>query len=64
MAAAAAGAARIIVSDVVSSRLDLAARLGATDMVDATEGTAVEQIRELTGGQGVDFSVESTGIPE
>jgi aryl-alcohol dehydrogenase len=64
MAAAAAGAARIIVTDVHASRLDLAAHLGATHVVDASTGTAVEQIRELTGGQGVDYSVESTGVPE
>jgi aryl-alcohol dehydrogenase len=64
MAAAAAGAARIIVSDVHASRLDLAARLGATDLVDATDGTSVEQIRELTDGQGVEYSVESTGMPD
>jgi len=64
MAASAAGAARIIVSDVHASRLNLATQLGATDVVAATESTAVEQILELTGGQGVDFSVESTGIPE
>jgi aryl-alcohol dehydrogenase len=64
MAASAAGAARIIASDVHPSRLELATRLGATDVVDATAGDTVEQISELTGGQGVDFSVESTGIPE
>jgi aryl-alcohol dehydrogenase len=64
MAAVAAGAARVVVSDVHASRLDLAAHLGATDVVDATAGTAVEQIRELTDGHGVDFSVESTGIPD
>jgi len=63
MAASAAGAARIIVSDLHASRRELATQLGATDVVDATAG-AVEQILELTGGQGVDFSVESTGIPE
>jgi aryl-alcohol dehydrogenase len=64
MAAVVAGAARIIVSDVQPSRLDLASRLGATDVVDATGGTAVEQTRELTGGAGVEFSVECTGIPD
>ncbi|MEU2621051.1 NAD(P)-dependent alcohol dehydrogenase [Streptomyces sp. NPDC007157] len=67
MAAAAAGAARIIVTDPHSARLDLAAHLGATDVLDATdatEGLAVERIRELTGGPGVDFSVESSGVPE
>lgn len=64
MAAVVAGAARIIVSDTHSSRLDLATRLGATDAVDATGGVGAEQVRELTDGVGVDFSVECTGIPE
>ncbi|MER5523409.1 NAD(P)-dependent alcohol dehydrogenase [Streptomyces sp. NPDC002677] len=70
MAAAAAGAARIIVTDPHAARLDLAAHLGATDVLDATDATdapgglAVERIRELTGGPGVDFSVESSGVPE
>jgi aryl-alcohol dehydrogenase len=64
MAAVVAGAARIIVSDLHPSRLELAAALGATDVFDAADGTGVERVRELTGGQGVDFSVESTGVPE
>jgi aryl-alcohol dehydrogenase len=63
MAAAAAGAARIIVSDIQPLRLDLAGRLGATDVFDASDGDGVERVRELTGGAGVDFSVESTGLP-
>jgi aryl-alcohol dehydrogenase len=63
MAALAAGAARIIVSDPLSSRLDLAARLGATDLIDASHDSPAEAISDLTGGAGVDFSVESTGLP-
>jgi aryl-alcohol dehydrogenase len=64
MAAAVAGAARIIVSDLHPSRLELAAALGATDVFDGADGAGVEWVNELTGGQGVDFSVESTGVPE
>jgi aryl-alcohol dehydrogenase len=68
MAAVVAGAARIIVTDTHTSRLDLAAQLGATDVFDATEngtGTdSAERVRQLTDGQGVEFSVESTGVPE
>lgn len=63
MAAVAAGASRIIVSDIHRSRLDLAVRLGATDVFDATNGAGAETVRELTAGLGVDFSVESTGVP-
>lgn len=70
MAAVVAGATRIIVSDVEPSRLDLASRLGATDVIDATDATdatgatVVEQTRELTGGAGAEFSVECTGVPD
>jgi aryl-alcohol dehydrogenase len=64
MAAAAVGADRIIVSDIHSSRLDLALHLGATDVFDASDGAGAEQVRELTGGVGVDFSVESSGVPD
>ena len=64
MAAVAVGADRIIVSDIHSSRLDLAVHLGATDVFDASDGAGAEQVRELTGGMGVDFSVESSGVPD
>ena len=64
MAAVAVGADRIIVSDIHSSRLDLALHLGATDVFDASDGAGAEQVRELTGGMGVDFSVESSGVPD
>jgi aryl-alcohol dehydrogenase len=63
MAAVVAGAARIIVIDTHSARLDVAVELGATDVVPATDD-AVERIRELTGGPGVDFSVECAGVPD
>jgi aryl-alcohol dehydrogenase len=61
MAAVVAGAARIIVCDLRPARLDLAVRLGATDVLD---GSGPGPIRELTGGAGVEFSVECTGVPE
>jgi aryl-alcohol dehydrogenase len=64
MAAVAAGASRIIVTDTHSSRLELAVYLGATDVFDAADGAGAESVRELTGGLGVDFSVECTGVPE
>jgi aryl-alcohol dehydrogenase len=64
LAAAAAGAAQIIVTDPHLCRLDLAVRLGATDVFEATAATGADAVKELTGGQGVDFSVESSGSPE
>jgi aryl-alcohol dehydrogenase len=61
MAAVVAGAARIIVSDPQQTRLDLALRLGATDVLDRADA---DLIRELTSGTGVESSVECTGVPE
>ncbi len=63
MAAHLVGCARIIAVDPQASRRDLAAALGATHVVDPTEGEPVERITELTGG-GADYSLECTGKPE
>ncbi|WP_326685222.1 NAD(P)-dependent alcohol dehydrogenase [Streptomyces microflavus] len=61
MAAAASGATRIIAVDRNSERLSLAAELGATEVIDATTANTTEAVMDLTGGRGVDHSVESTG---
>ena len=45
--AAIAGAGRVIAVDMLASKLELARQFGATDMVDASEGDAVGQVREL-----------------
>ena len=58
-----AGAGRIIAIDRVSWKLDLAASLGATDGVDASESDPVMAGRELTGG-GVDYAFEAIGLKE
>ena len=59
--AALAGASRIIAVDMVASKLELARKFGATDLVDASDGEAIEKIRELTGG-GVHYSFEAIGL--
>lgn len=59
--AAIAGASRVIAVDMVASKLELARRLGATDLVDASAGDAVSQVRELTAG-GVEYSFEAIGL--
>lgn len=63
MAARLAGAMRIVAVDPVPSRLALAQELGATDTIDAGEGDAAERILELTGGAGVDASLNTTQVP-
>jgi len=62
MAAEVAGAGAIVVTDV-QPRGWTRRPPRATDLV-TRPSTAMEQIRDLTGGLGVDFSVESTGLPE
>jgi S-(hydroxymethyl)mycothiol dehydrogenase len=51
-----AGAERIIGVDVVPEKLELAHQLGATDVVDASGGDAVAQVRALTDGVDHAFS--------
>ena len=59
--AAIAGAGRIIAVDTLPWKLDLARTFGATDVVDATGGDPVEQVRDLTDG-GVEFAFEAIGL--
>src|SRR5918992_4462932 len=56
-----AGASRIVAVDTVPWKLELARSFGATDVVDAAAGDAVERVRELTGG-GVEFAFEAIGL--
>ena len=53
-AARVAGATTAICVDIEPSRLQRAARLGATATIDDRAGTAVEQIRALMVAQGMD----------
>ena len=55
-----AGASRIVAVDPNPSRLELARRLGATDLVSPEEGDSVAAIHALTDG-GVDLAVEAVG---
>ncbi|HVF08372.1 MAG TPA: zinc-binding dehydrogenase, partial [Actinomycetota bacterium] len=59
-----AGAGRLIAVDVAPAKLEWAAGLGATDTVDASILDAVDSVRELTGGEGVDFAFEAVGRAE
>ena len=59
--AALAGGARIIAVDMVPSKLELARKFGATDVVDASDGEAVGKVIEMTGG-GVHYSFEAIGL--
>ncbi len=58
------GASRIFAVESVPNRQELSKAYGATDIIDFSEGDAVEQIREATDGEGVDAAVEALGFPQ
>jgi len=62
--AALQGAGRIIAVETRENRQELARGYGATDIVDFAEGDPVEQIMDLTGGEGVDAAIEALGANE
>ncbi|MGH0034105.1 MAG: Zn-dependent alcohol dehydrogenase [Myxococcota bacterium] len=56
-----AGAGRIIAVDTMPWKLELAQKLGATDIVDASDGDPTMKVLELTGG-GAHYSFECIGL--
>jgi len=57
-----AGAARILVSDPVAERREVAKHYGATDLADPVQDDVVTWARDLTGGIGVDYAFETAGV--
>lgn len=55
--------ARIIMIDLDDNRLEVARQFGATDTVNSADGKAVEVVKALTEGRGVDTAIEAVGIP-
>ncbi|MGQ9631332.1 MAG: zinc-binding alcohol dehydrogenase family protein [bacterium] len=55
--------ARVIMLDLVNSRLDLARQLGADHIINPKECDAGEQMEELTGGEGPAVVIEAVGSP-
>jgi alcohol dehydrogenase len=56
--------AEIIMVDLDENRLDVATRLGATTVINSTDGKALEKVMQLTDGRGVDTAIEAVGIPQ
>ncbi len=59
-----AGASVIIAVDLDDRKLEWAKGFGATHTVNGGREDAVERIRELTGGNGVDVAIEAIGLPQ
>lgn len=57
-----ASASRIIVSDPIPARREMARRLGATDLLDPAEGDIAAAALDLTDGIGVDYAFEAAGV--
>ena len=57
-----AGAGRIVAVDTLAWKLELATRLGATDVVNAAEANPIPTVVERTAG-GVDYAFEAIGMP-
>ena len=62
--AKAAGAVRIVATDPLPHRLELAARLGATEVVTAAGGREAAEVLEAAGGLGLDTVFEAAGANE
>jgi len=57
------GAGKVIISDLVEERLQVAQQLGAEETVNAKQEEPVEKVRRLTGGYGADVVIEAIGLP-
>src|SRR2546425_548650 len=61
--ARAAGAAKVLASDVNPKRLALAARMGAHVVIDAGKDDVVRTVQAETGGEGADVVCEMSSFP-
>jgi threonine dehydrogenase-like Zn-dependent dehydrogenase len=54
--------AHVIAVETSPERLKLAAQFGAESLIDSSKGTAVQEILDLTKGQGADLALDCTGV--
>ena len=64
IAASSALGGRTMVIEPLAHRRQLAAQLGAIELVDPTTAPAGDQVRELTDGRGADVVIEASGNPD
>jgi len=62
LAAALSGCSKIIVVDVMDSRLEMAQALGATHAINGAKCDVPKEIRKIIPN-GVDYAVDNTGVP-
>ncbi len=61
-AAKAAGCARVFISDVDETRLNLARQIGADEVLHCAGAELLSEIKRLTDGRGVDLVLEAVGL--
>ena len=49
--------------DIDDNRLEVSKKLGATQVINNSDGKAVEKIMAQTGNRGVDVAIEAVGVP-
>ncbi len=54
--------AEIIVIDLDDNRLEIARTFGATHTINSGKENAIEKVRSLTNGKGVDAAIEAVGV--
>ena len=54
---------QLIMMDLDDNRLEVARRLGATSIINSSDGKAAAKVMALTEGRGVDCAIEAVGIP-
>ena len=59
--AAMMGAASIIATDISSSRLDIALKMGAATGLDSLSPALVQSVLDITGGYGADAIIDASG---
>jgi len=57
------GAEKVIISDLVHERLQIAQQLGAEETINANQEETVEKVKQFTGGYGADVVIEAIGLP-
>jgi aryl-alcohol dehydrogenase len=62
-AAAMSGASSIVAVDLLDARLEMAAELGATAVVNGRDVDVVDVLLDMTGG-GADYTIEASGNPK
>lgn len=63
-AAKALGAFPVIMTGLTDDRLQVGRELGADHVVNVTDRDAVDEVRRLNGGRGVDYAIECSAAPQ